>query len=125
MEQRVEVSFDIPSGCLLVDVRKVKKGEWYIDGCGEPAKWELDRPSLHLHPILYTEIQVPDFIKPGWWIARDANGRWWAYDREPKMRETAWDITSGTSACISYFANGLEKYDHIDWKQTKRRKSDA
>jgi len=41
------------------------------------------RDGIDLLAIVFEAYKFPDFIKPGWWIAMNAGGEWWAFPSEP------------------------------------------
>ena len=120
---KFEADIEAPKGYKFTgELRPVCQNEHYY--CWHYKSvliWKDHARSDWLYPILEKKTIVipPNFIKSGWWIARDRDGRWWTYSCKPTIGYKSFLINGVNESCeISNFIHELELYNDIPWEET-------
>jgi len=101
--------------------------EWY-----GPEGWQPSRP-FWIHNIIYRAVKsapTPDVIAwdrlPAWakWVARDSDGRVFAYNRVPGLGSSIWKLGDGECRRIDDFP-GFVQIGTVDWTDSLQQRPEG
>ena len=118
-KQKIEIEVDVPDGFEFVRLSQHSN----------TATGEHTNGAVVVHNVSYFVIVRKSWQWPDWltaeWIARDADGEWWAFNKKPHAACGSWISEHGR---YFYMAESLVNFTPppcTDWTQSLRRNPKA
>lgn len=116
-KQKIEVEVDIPKGCEVVRCEST-------DGTPD-LQFGESYNTYRVDGRIWFVIYRPSWQWPEWltaeWIARDADGEWWAFNQKPRASCGSWISEGGRYFLLSKKLVAFTPPPCTDWRQSLRR----
>ncbi len=113
---------------LVTYWRAPKEGQYFLRLDGVELA-TFDREPSYLYIILTPKPQPPPapdwsklgFLQPGWWVAMDSDGEFYAYEREPRLLLTSFEAPTSCSYSLKkdLFGAALPTISLARWCEAK------